>query len=346
MRPPYYYRSHSLHHLAFIPIHHLVECEIKTQILRFERFEELQNREKHVAENFVIGFHNLPVLFSSSATCNVMVSYLEFERNWQYPSDLIERSKVHSVLDWHHGNLRRGSVGVLVSTIFGPLKGVPSSPQAIEESEKALAKSLSIIEDFWLKDGPFLVGRSQPSIADLNLVSEVMELELLDKKQHERIFSPFKKVVKWVEDTRSATAPYFDEVHEKLFKSKIGIQESLAAVSRNLCESVTSHKSSISVSCDMLRLLGYKEEVMFYHFKIPNTSLDDGLRPLITDTDVKEMIKHIGTFKVIEVFIELWLTVFPNPLSQTEGKTKSGVVEVTEPKSKTLQKLPLRKKNL
>ncbi|PWA34112.1 S-crystallin, Glutathione S-transferase (GST) [Artemisia annua] len=144
-----------------------------------------------------------------------------------YPSDLIERAKVHSVLDWHHGNLRRGSVGVLVSTIFEPLKGIPSSPQAIEEAEKALAKSLSVIEEYWLKDGPFLVGRSQPSIADLNLVCEVMELELLDKKQHERILSPFKKVVKWVEDTRSATAPYFDEVHEKLFKSKIGFQEIL-----------------------------------------------------------------------------------------------------------------------
>ena len=61
----------------------------------------------------------------------------------------------------------------------------------------------------------------------------LMSFQLLDKKQHERILSPFKKVVKWVEDTRSATAPYFDEVHEKLFKSKIGIQESLAAVSRN-----------------------------------------------------------------------------------------------------------------
>nr|GFC09734.1 glutathione S-transferase T1-like [Tanacetum cinerariifolium] len=97
-----------------------------------------------------------------------------------YPSDLIERSKVHSVLDWHHSNLRRGSVGVLVSTIFGPLNGISSSPQAIEEAESALAKSLSVIEDFWLKDGPFLVGRSQPSIADLNLVCEVMELEFPD----------------------------------------------------------------------------------------------------------------------------------------------------------------------
>nr|GEY80079.1 glutathione S-transferase T1-like [Tanacetum cinerariifolium] len=138
-----------------------------------------------------------------------------------YPTDLIERSKVHSVLDWHHANLRRGSVGVIINTILGPLNGLPINPQAAEEAEKTLVKALSIIEDFWLKDGPFLVGRSEPSIADLNLVSEVMELELLSEKDHERIFSPFKKVLKWVEDTKSATMPYFDEVHDKLFKAKI-----------------------------------------------------------------------------------------------------------------------------
>ena len=70
------------------------------------------------------------------------------------------------------------SVGVIINTVLGPLNGLPINPQATEEAEKTLVKSLSIIEDFWLKDGPFLVGRSQPSIADLNLVSEVMELEV------------------------------------------------------------------------------------------------------------------------------------------------------------------------
>nr|GFB61497.1 glutathione S-transferase T1-like [Tanacetum cinerariifolium] len=34
-------------------------------------------------------------------------------------------------------------------------------------------------------------------------------------------------------DTKSATMPYFDEVHDKLFKAKIGIREQLAAKSGN-----------------------------------------------------------------------------------------------------------------
>uniref|UniRef100_A0A0C9RU40 TSA: Wollemia nobilis Ref_Wollemi_Transcript_12956_937 transcribed RNA sequence n=1 Tax=Wollemia nobilis TaxID=56998 RepID=A0A0C9RU40_9CONI len=137
-----------------------------------------------------------------------------------YPSDLVERAKVQSVLDWHHANLRRGSVGVIVNNVLLPLNGLPSNAQAAEEAEKTLVKALTILETYWLKDGPFLTGRSQPSIADLNLVSEVMELQLLSEKEHDRILSPFKKVLQWVEDTKNATAPHFEEIHGVLFKAR------------------------------------------------------------------------------------------------------------------------------
>ncbi|PWA76747.1 glutathione S-transferase-like protein [Artemisia annua] len=103
----------------------------------------------------------------------------------------------------------------------------PIDPEAIKEAEKNLAKALSMIEDYWLKDGKFLVGRSQPSI-----VSELLELVLLNDKDHKRIFSPYTKVVKWVEDTKSVIAPYFDEVHEKLFTAKKEWPEHLAVVLR------------------------------------------------------------------------------------------------------------------
>ncbi|XP_035837438.1 glutathione S-transferase T1 isoform X4 [Helianthus annuus] len=146
-----------------------------------------------------------------------------------YPSDLVERAKVHSVLDWHHANLRRGSVGVIVNNVMLPLNCIPSNPKAAEEAEKTLEKALTVLETFWLKDGPFLVGRSQPSIADLNLVSEVMELELLSEELHDRILSPYKKVLQWVEDTKSATAPHFEEIHGVLFKKRKEIRELMVA---------------------------------------------------------------------------------------------------------------------
>lgn len=36
---------------------------------------------------------------------------------------------------------------------------------------------------------------------------------------------------KWIEDIRSATAPYFDEVHEHLFESQKGIREKMVTQS-------------------------------------------------------------------------------------------------------------------
>ncbi|GKE47296.1 glutathione S-transferase T1-like protein, partial [Tanacetum coccineum] len=48
---------------------------------------------------------------------------------------------------------------------------------------------------FWLEDGRFLVGSSQPSIADISMACEIMQLELLSKKDRDRILSPYKKVV-------------------------------------------------------------------------------------------------------------------------------------------------------
>ncbi|KAI7996361.1 VPS35 endosomal protein sorting factor-like [Camellia lanceoleosa] len=47
------------------------------------------------------------------------------------------------------------------------------------EGEKLLFASLANIESIWLKgNGRFLLGSSQPSVADLSLVCEIMQLEV------------------------------------------------------------------------------------------------------------------------------------------------------------------------
>ncbi|KAI7756833.1 hypothetical protein M8C21_022318 [Ambrosia artemisiifolia] len=145
-----------------------------------------------------------------------------FER---YPGDLIKRAKIHSVLDWHHANLRRGSAGLVFNTLLAQLDGHQSYPQVVNQAEGILLKSLSMLEKFWLKDGRFLVGGSQPSIADISLVCEIMQLELLSEKERDRILGPFKKVVQWIEDTKIATAPHFDEVHGVLFNAQKRFRE-------------------------------------------------------------------------------------------------------------------------
>lgn len=40
----------------------------------------------------------------------------------------------------------------------------------------------------------------------------------MDEKDRERILGPHQRVVKWIDDTKNATRPHFDEVHSVLFK--------------------------------------------------------------------------------------------------------------------------------
>ncbi|KAM7525737.1 hypothetical protein LguiA_015639 [Lonicera macranthoides] len=143
-----------------------------------------------------------------------------------YPSDLFKRAKIHSVLDWHHTNLRRGAAPFVIHSTLAPALGLPLNPQAAAEAEKLLSASLAKIETIWLKgSGRFLLGSLQPSIADLSLVCEIMQLEVVDEKDRIRILSPYKKVMQWIEDTKKATQPHFDELHTIVYKVKGRLQQ-------------------------------------------------------------------------------------------------------------------------
>ena len=71
------------------------------------------------------------------------------------------------------------SVAFVLNTTLGPALGHKLNPQAAVEGEKLLSASLEKIESFWLQgNGLFLLGSSEPSIADLSLVCELMQLEV------------------------------------------------------------------------------------------------------------------------------------------------------------------------
>ncbi|PHT96011.1 hypothetical protein T459_03893 [Capsicum annuum] len=64
-------------------------------------------------------------------------------------------------------------------SVLAPVVGLPLNPKAIAEDEKVLSTSLEKIESFWLQEnGPYLLGSDQPSIEDLSLVCEIMQLEV------------------------------------------------------------------------------------------------------------------------------------------------------------------------
>ncbi|KAK7318254.1 hypothetical protein RJT34_02953 [Clitoria ternatea] len=160
-------------------------------------------------------------LFESHAILIYLASAFPGVSDHWYPADLSRRARIHSVLDWHHQNLRRGAATFVLNTVLAPLLGLPLNKQAAAEAEKVLMSSLSTIENIWLKgNGRYLVGSLRPSIADLSLVCEIMQLELLDEKDRDHFLGPHKKVQQWIESTRSATRPHFDEVHNVLYKLK------------------------------------------------------------------------------------------------------------------------------
>ena len=56
---------------------------------------------------------------------------------------------------------------------------------------------------------------------------------------------------------------------------------------------------------DMVKKIGYKKRnLMYYHFKIPNSNLDYGLQALGNDQDVLNLLKYTDKYKLIEVYIE------------------------------------------
>lgn len=52
----------------------------------------------------------------------------------------------------------------------------------------------------------------------------------MEEKDRNRILSPYKKVLRWMEDTRTATNPHFEEVHNILYRAKMKFQKERSRV--------------------------------------------------------------------------------------------------------------------
>ena len=211
----------------------LIFCKVNG--IEFDEIKvEISKRQQLSPEFAAINpFKKLPAivdgrfkLFESHAILIYLASAFPGIADHWYPADLSRRARIHSVLDWHHLNLRHGAAPFVLHSVLAPVLGLPLNPKAAAEAEKILISSLLKLENIWLKgNGRYLLGNLQPSIADLSLVCEIMQLELLDEKDRERILGPHKKVKEWIESTRHATRPHFDEVHKVLYKVKEIIRE-------------------------------------------------------------------------------------------------------------------------
>ncbi|KAI0493735.1 hypothetical protein KFK09_023859 [Dendrobium nobile] len=126
------------------------------------------------------------------------------------------------------------TVTFAMNTVLAPVFGRTLNPQSATEAEKLLTSSLSNIESIWLKgDAKFLLGNLGPSIADLSLACEIMQSQLWYDKDRERILGPHPKILRWVENVKNATDPYFEEVHGVLYRTKAMLHSPQSPASKN-----------------------------------------------------------------------------------------------------------------
>ncbi|WVZ61391.1 hypothetical protein U9M48_011274 [Paspalum notatum var. saurae] len=170
-----------------------------------------------------------------SIAARQLMTWLEEGSCTWYPADLFTRAKIESILDWHHSNLRRGAATLVMHTVLAPFLGIATSPEAAKQAERLLMQSLGTIESVWLKgDAKFLLGSPQPSIADLSLVCEIMQLEILGDDVRDRFLGAHDKILIWMDNVKKATSPHFEEAHELLFQVKAIMQSKGPAASPKL----------------------------------------------------------------------------------------------------------------
>jgi hypothetical protein len=71
------------------------------------------------------------------------------------------------------------AAGLVYNQVVAALVGDSLNPKAAEEGKALLVKSLGILDDFWCKEGPFLCGAEEVSIADLVISCELTQLKVI-----------------------------------------------------------------------------------------------------------------------------------------------------------------------
>ncbi|KAI3426897.1 hypothetical protein D9Q98_006841 [Chlorella vulgaris] len=160
----------------------------------------------------------------SSAIMQYMCSTRSLEDHW-YPSNVRDRALINAAMAWHASSLRIGSMLTVWNRAITLNLGVPGNEQLVQSyGLPTLQAALKALDDVWLRDGSFVAGQAQISIADLLLACEVEQLCLLDGAVQgpgmEELLGPHSRLLAWLDRVRSACSPHYDDVHALLRKSR------------------------------------------------------------------------------------------------------------------------------
>ncbi|XP_070572937.1 glutathione S-transferase theta-1-like [Ptychodera flava] len=154
-------------------------------------------------------------LTESEAILKYLVNKYKTPDHW-YPSDPLKKAKVDEYLAWHHANTRTHCIRVFWTEVLIPkMKGRDVDQKKLAEALQLLDGTLSLLENMFLKDQPFLCG-DDITLADLMAVPEFMQLTAAARNP----FPNQPKLTAWLERVKSRLQPKFDEFHTPIYKMK------------------------------------------------------------------------------------------------------------------------------
>ncbi|GJP30685.1 hypothetical protein CLOM_g4539 [Closterium sp. NIES-68] len=164
-------------------------------------------------------------LYESHAIMKYVAATRPYKEDW-YAHDVQKRARVDALMDWHHNNTRRHTVGIVWNEVICSMFGLSPDMHLAALSRRELQSSLSAMERVMLAqadaskpDSPrFLDANIHPTIADLSIACELKQIELLGPAGKEAVLGSHKKVQAWLEAVRAACNPVFDQVHGALYR--------------------------------------------------------------------------------------------------------------------------------
>jgi glutathione S-transferase len=127
-------------------------------------------------------------------------------------STIQQRGAINYWLHWHHGNLRCGTLKILVPNFFPPKN--QSKEEVLNKGRKEFARGIKFLEAYLnkkstgLKDevNIFLCSENHPTIADLFLLPEVDQLS--ERGFNLFDYSPYPNVLKWMKNMQTTLSSY------------------------------------------------------------------------------------------------------------------------------------------
>ncbi len=122
-----------------------------------------------------------------------------------YPKDPKRRALIDLYLDWHHANTRKAAYyfQVYFKHLFPP--GFVT--WSFEDIDNVVNQAFKMIETVFLKDGKYINGEDDITIADISAACEIMQL-----KATKFDFSKFPKLEAWLK--RCMEHPAMKEAHK------------------------------------------------------------------------------------------------------------------------------------